>query len=399
MKDGLEISLMEHLLTLCAKIGERPGGSLANQQTIRYILKIFQEAGWEVEEQSFPCPAWIDRGTTLTMNGRALEAAANAYSPPCQVTALAVPAGTLAELETAQIEGRIGILHGDLCQAPLSPKSWFLKSDREDRLINLLEEKRPAALLTIQSNMNGLERLFEDWEFLIPSATVSAEAGLAILKEQKPILCLRIDSELSQSSTANIVARAAGAQEKVILCAHHDTKIDTPGAYDNGSGLAVLLALAQLLQPEDYPFQLELVAFANEEYMPIGDDEYLRLNGEDLGDILAAINVDGVGQYVGANSITMISASEPFEKEIRDLTRNYPGLVWVDPWPESNHSTFSWRGVPSIAFGTTGGIRLQHRPVDTIDWLNPRRLGEIVQVEIDILEVLKGKSLTWTRPG
>ncbi|MGQ9927004.1 MAG: M28 family peptidase [Chloroflexaceae bacterium] len=33
----------------------------------------------------------------------------------------------------------------------------------------------------------------------------------------------------------------------MILCAHLDTKIDTPGAADHAAGVAVLLALAEML--------------------------------------------------------------------------------------------------------------------------------------------------------
>lgn len=396
MKD-IEAILMEHLHTLCERIGERPGGSPANHEAARYIRQTFQAAGLEVEEQSFPSPAWVDRQTTLTMNGRRLEAAANAYSPPCDVAGPIEASSTLAELERAELAGKIGVLFGDLCQAPLSPKSWFLKSEKEDRIIKLLEEKQPLALLTVQTNPNGLERLIEDWEFGIPSATISAETGLALLKQDGPMINLQIDSEQTKSTTANIVARSAVANGRVVLCAHYDTKIDTPGAYDNGSGVAVLLTLAQLLKPRNYPFQLELVAFANEEYLPIGDDEYLRRNGEDLGDIIAAINIDGVGQVLGCNSITMLSASKAFEEAVRQISRDYPGLVWVDPWPESNHSTFAWRGVPSIAFSTSGGVRLEHRPMDTTDWIDPAKLKSIIELILAILAALRDEQPDWSR--
>jgi hypothetical protein len=69
----------------------------------------------------------------------------------------------------------------------------------------------------------------------------------------------------------------------------------------------------------------------------------------------------------------------------------------VDPWPESNHSTFAWRGVPSIAFGTTGGVRLQHRPMDTVDWIDPAKLNSIVELIGAILALLSNKQTDWSR--
>ena len=131
-----------------------------------------------MEEQPFDCPVWTHTRTRLTLNGNQLAAAANAYSTPCDGTAVATGAGTIAELEAAHLEGRIAILYGDLMPGPLSPKSWFLKSEREDKLIRLLEEKQPLAVLTVQQHRGGLERLIEDWEFRIPSATITPQSAL-----------------------------------------------------------------------------------------------------------------------------------------------------------------------------------------------------------------------------
>lgn len=307
--------------------------------------------------------------------------------------------GTIAELEVAHLDGSIAVLYGDLMPGPLSPKSWFLKSEREDKVIRLLEEKQPIAVLTVQHHRGGLERLIEDWEFRIPSATITPASALALLGEGQQVARLRIESEQSPGYSANIVARSPSRAKRVILCAHFDTKIDTPGALDNASGTAVLLALAQTLKTADYPYGLEFVAFTNEEYMPIGDDEYLRRGGEDFDDVIVAINVDSVGQRLAANSIALFSASSQFENALQGITAAYPGVVWVDPWPQSNHSTFAMRGVPSIAFSSTGRIELAHWPDDDLRWIDSARVGDIVRLIADILTLLgKANSLS-TREG
>ncbi len=64
--------------------------------------------------------------------------------------------------------------------------------------------------------------------------------------------------------------------------AHYDTKIDTPGAIDNGTGVVILLELLDYFQRNPLPVGLEFIAFAGEEYLPIGDDEYLRRAGDRL---------------------------------------------------------------------------------------------------------------------
>jgi aminopeptidase YwaD len=351
-----------------------------------------------VEAQRFECPAWQDDGTSLVLDGEQLEAAANAFSPPCDVSAPAVATGTLAELEAADLAGRIGILYGDLTKTPLSPKSWFLKSEREGHIIRLLEEKNPAALVTVQSRPGDLERVVVDWEFPIPSATVPARVGLRLLQQGAPTAQLRIRSRQAPGHTCNLVARKAGrGPARIVLCAHYDTTIDTPGAVDNAAGAAVLLALAQVLGQQELTHGLEWIAFSGHEYLPLGDDAYLERRGDQLEDIVAAINFDGAGQYTAANSIATFASSPAFQDQVVELARGYPGLVWVDPWPQSNHSTFAMRGVPAIGISSEGRIRLDHLRADSVEWVSPAKLNEVISLVMAVVESLQDKPPGWTR--
>ncbi len=397
MKEKLAAMIDAHLRVLVDEIGERAGGSPGDHRAEAYISQIMGEAGWEVEKQRFRCPRWTHYETRLTFNDVALEAAANAYSPACDVSAVTVGVGTLAELRTAELDGRLAILYGDLMSAPLSPKSWFLLNKKEAEIIDLLEKKEPAAVLSVQHHRGGLERLIEDWEIRIPSATITPRAALALLQAGDGKAHLHIDAQQEPGYSANIVGRSAPRSFTVVICAHFDTKFDTPGALDNGSGVAALLALSQILNPANYPFALEMVAFSNEEYLPIGDEEYLRRREEYLGDVILCINMDSIGQKLAANSIATFSASDAFEASLKELTPSYPGLVWVDPWPESNHSSFAMRGVPAVAFTSTGRVELAHWPDDDRRWLDPAKIGDVVRLIEDILDTLSGELSSRTR--
>jgi aminopeptidase YwaD len=394
----LETEILRHLNRLCVEIGPRPIGSPGDHAAADYIQEVLLASGLDMEVQEFECPAWEDQGTDLTLDGERVEAAANAFSPACDVSAPSVALGTVAELEAADLDGRVGVLYGDLTQAPLSPKSWFLKSERDDHVIRLLEQKRPAALITVQSRPGDLERVIADWEFLIPSATVPARVGLELLRQDGPSLRLRIESRQAPGHTCNVVARKAGeGSARIVLCAHYDTTIDTPGALDNAAGTAVLLTLAQVLGQSRLGHGLEWIAFSGHEYLPLGDDEYLRRCGDQLEGIVAAINFDAPGQYLGANSIAMFASSQAFQDQVDKTTKRHPGVAWVDPWPQSNHSTFAWRGVPAIAFSSEGRIRLDHLRADSAEWVSPAKLEEVVSLVIAIVESLQDKPPEWTR--
>jgi Zn-dependent M28 family amino/carboxypeptidase len=142
---------------------------------------------------------------------------------------------------------------------------------------------------------------------------------------------------------------------------------------------------------------VELVAFGGEEYYASGDTEYARRSEGCFGQMLAAINMDGIGQRLGSNTITMLCHSESFHSMVAEIVGQYRGVVWTQPWPASNHYTFYSRGVPSIALTSGGVMSLLHRTTDTIEWVSADKLAEVVHLVINIVEQIHDKPLQWTR--
>jgi aminopeptidase YwaD len=161
--------------------------------------------------------------------------------------------------------------------------------------------------------------------------------------------------------------------------------------------VAVLLALAELSVVRELSASLEWVAMNGEENGGLGDAAYLREREHRLDQILAVVNVDGVGQQVGANTITVMGASQPFENRIRDVHRRYPGVVWADPWYESDHSAFLWRGVPSVPLTSVGVANLAHLPADSLKWISSAKLGEVASLITEVIEALQDESPDWCR--
>ncbi len=390
-----------HTHHLSSAIGPRPSATPANQAAGMYIHKAFTDLGYQVETQPFAAKSWAEITVRLKAGDREFPASANTFSPSCQVSAPFIPICSIAELQTAELKGKIAVLYGDLTKAPISPKAWFLISDWEKELINRLETGQPAALITIQSRPGEIERIFEDWEFKIPSIVVTAQVGREILRLPPAArLDLTVETQLESGETANFVARRSGLrQERLVVMAHYDTKPDTPGALDNAAGVGVLLALAELLATRELTYELELVAFANEELLPIGDDEYLRRGEGYFPEIVAAINFDGIGQLTATNSYTAVACSPDFEACLATIAEPYSGIVRVEPWPQSNHSTFSWRGVPSLAFSSSGRVPNDHLRSDTIDWISPAKLAEVTDLAAEIIIALQDQAPGWTRPA
>lgn len=391
--------LTRHLHKLSVAIGCRPIGSPANQAAADYIRDAFRGLDLAIEEQPYPCTGWDCQGAWLSIgseplrlrSGQALPVEANAFSPACDVTAAAVPASTLDELAAADLTGKIALLHGELVQEPLAAKSWFLRGERDDAIIGLLESKRPAALLAPPPPTPQYEQFTADWELELPAATAPLATIERLLAQPGP-LHLRLDCAKYPATARNIVARQPGVRmadapaKKVALMAHFDTRVNTPGALDNAGGVAVLLALAEALRQTALPFDLEFIAFDGEEYLPLGDDEYVRRAGEaSFADIALAINMDGAGYVGGQNTVAAFNLSPELAGRVEAIVARYPAVQWVEPWPQSNHSTFAFRGVPALAFSSAGAFNLAHFPEDTVDKVSVEKLAQVVEAVREIV--------------
>ena len=374
-----------HLENILA-FGPRLLGSPANQAAADYLIQAFQALGYDTEAQPYACTGWEHKAVFLELDGDTLDCAANAFSLPCDVTAEIVPAASIPELEAVSVQGKILLLYGDLARWPLSPKSWFLKDERADKLINLLETLKPAAVLAPPTATDYYNQLTEDAELDISAATVSEADALRLLKSGSPAH-LKIDARRFPAEARNILARrGADKGKRVVICAHFDTKINTPGASDNAGGVASMLGIADALKDANLPFGLEFVAFNGEEYLPMGDDEYLRRSESYFNNIRLAVNLDGNGTALGTTSITAMSAPEQMEASFKNIAAGFPGLVWVDPWPESNHSTFAFREIPAIAISAVGTRKLAHSVGDTIDVMSADKLDEAVKLVCAIVK-------------
>lgn len=390
----MHAQLTRHLYKLTVEIGCRPIGSPANEAAAETIRDAFRGLGLAVEEQPYPCTGWDCRGAWLSLgdetlrlrSGQALPVEANAFSPACDVTAMAVPASTLDELAAADLRGKIALLHGELVAEPLAAKSWFLRGERDDAIIAALEAKRPAALLAPPPPTPQYEQFTADWELEIPAATAPVAVIERILAQPGP-LHLRLECTKYPATARNIVARKPASRpanapaKKVALMAHFDTRVNTPGALDNAGGVAVLLALAEALRETALPFDLEFIAFDGEEYLPMGDDEYVRRAGEaSFADITLAINMDGAGYIGGRNTVAAFNLAPELAGRIEAIVARAPTVQWVEPWPQSNHSTFAFRGVPALAFSSAGAFNLAHFPADAMDKVSAAQLAEVVDV-------------------
>lgn len=401
----IQSRMMHHLRVLSQEIGPRPVGSTGNRKAADYIDSVFKEAGLDVEIQPFSVPDWTSKGSTLNINGEEWRVRANPFSPPCNLSAEIVSFCTIEQLEaSSQLTGKIALLYGELTKENWVPKGFTIYNPEHHRkIISLLEQKRPSALITVCMQTESDLPIVNDWDFDIPSVTVSPEMGLLLLEKglSAPVH-INIDSTRKEGLTCNVIGKWRGNREEIIVfTAHYDTVFGTNGAFDNASGVSMLLTLAEQIahqaRQRRYETGFEFIAFSSEEYLGLGDQHYVKRRSGNFEQVLAALNFDGIGQAVGTNHVTLMAGSDPLLHQLKAMKGRYESIQWTDPWYESNHYTFFSRGVPSIPFSCTGVKHLLHTKEDRFEWISAEKCWEVFQIAMDIIDMLQDKSPEWTR--
>jgi hypothetical protein len=231
--------------------------------------------------------------------------------------------------------------------------------------------------------------------------------------------------ELHGQACHNIEAEIPGTHPEIILIgAHYDSVFGSPGANDNGSGVAATLALARRFAGRKPEHTLRFVAFANEEppYFLSGEMGSLVYAGrcKARGDkISAMISLETIGYFSDAphsqtypspglglfypkvgNFIGFVSNvhSRALLRRVVALFREHakipsegaalpsfvPGVSWSDQW------SFWRNGYPGIMVTDTAPFRYPyyHSANDTPDKLDYDRFTLVVSGMEKVIEGL-----------
>jgi Zn-dependent M28 family amino/carboxypeptidase len=225
----------------------------------------------------------------------------------------------------------------------------------------------------------------------------------------------------------NIEAEIRGADAKILLIgAHYDSVFGSPGANDNGTGVAATLALARRFATAKPKRSLRFVAFVNEEppYFlsgEMGSLVYARRCKERGDKISAMISLETIGYFSDAahsqtypspglglfypkvgNFIGFVSnvQSRALLRRVIALFRKHakipsegaalpafiPGVSWSDQWSFWRH------GYPAIMVTDTAPFRYPHyhSSSDTPDKLDYDRFTLVVSGMEKVIENLSG---------
>jgi len=382
------------LQTLCQEIPERCVGSEGNRMATRFFEKEITALGWDCSATEFDAIDWQTEGVVLQSSGERYEAFASPYSLGCDVTAELVEVSSIEALEKAELRDKVMLLHGEIAKEQLMPKGFvFYNPEEHQKIIALLEEKQPAAILTATGRNSALAGglypfpLIEDGDFDLPSVYMTEEEGQRLLARVGELVEVKSVSARIPGKGVNLVARKGrNPARRIVVTAHIDAKKGTPGAIDNATGVAVLLLLADLLKNYAGENLIEIVALNGEDYFAVpGQMTYIRQNQDRFSEMLLNINIDGAGYHEGPSAYSFYDLPERIEQIARQAFHQFPGIVEGSQWPQGDHSIFIQFGCPAIALTSkwfNDHVDVQdvtHTPKDNLTIVDPVKVVEIAQ--------------------
>jgi len=161
-----------------------------------------------------------------------------------------------------------------------------------------------------------------------------------------------------------------------------------PGADDNASGVAALLAIARAFAAEGAPARtLLFVAFTGEEMGLLGSAEFVRAPPPacPLDHLQLMVNLDMVGRpRQGKVYVEGVDTARGLRDQVAALDREPPALPLAptligDGYGPSDQTSFYAKGVP-VLFFFTGAHADYHRPTDTADKIDPEGLRAVARL-------------------
>ena len=214
---------------------------------------------------------------------------------------------------------------------------------------------------------------------------------------------------------ANVVGQTKGAPPgpRMLVGAHFDSTIGTPGADDNASGVAAMLEAARLVCEHAPWASVEFVGFTLEEYGMVGSQHFAARLKRKATPLLGMLSLEMVGftesqglqhypallrpffpptgNFLGLvgnlrswNFLSMVTAAMRGVRElpIQGIVLPMNGRI-VPESRLSDHSAFWDAGYPALLVTDTASLRNPHyhKPTDTVSTLDLRFL-ELVTLAV-----------------
>ncbi len=367
---------MEILKHLAGRIGKRLAGKPGAFEAGDYLAGKFADLGLEVEIQEFKFVSWeLDSSPALRIHSPVEEEIAVGPMPYTDSTPEEGVSGYLKRIGTAHIVP--GIFEW--------PKYAVMG-----------EEGRELAYLLGHIDGQAIPMPNQQPVFMSPQGIIAGADHLRIeqwLAEGEVKVWFKSMGHYVPGCVGrNIIATLPGeSEETIVVCAHYDSALGTPGAIDNASGVQTLYDTACRIVEAKPQRTFRFIAFDAEEWGLLGSEFYVieaKTRGH-LDKIKACINIDTVG--IGDTLFCWVGP-DFFHGQVDQILQRLGvkeefKVDYAKPLSGSDHYHFWTEGIPAVMI-FFWPYDAYHLPADTIDIVEPHVLKVASDIAFEIATVL-----------
>lgn len=213
-----------------------------------------------------------------------------------------------------------------------------------------------------------------DEDYTIPTAVIHSNTARELLLEGVNEIFLNITFDVILKKSRNTIGIIEGSkypEESVIVCAHLDSTVGSPGAVDDATGVAVVMELARYYQElanmGNRPDRtIRFIAWSGHECGLHGSKYYLLDHPAVFDNTSFVLNYDGIGSVLSNYSAVGGCAPEVeanLNQIVRDLDLNWP--IIMEP-AVVDALNFAAKEIPHITLFAGVGCGC-HTKYDTMD--------------------------------
>lgn len=218
---------------------------------------------------------------------------------------------------------------------------------------------------------------------------------LDLLHREPQRVRFKLRTKPVQVTSQNIVVEVPGrdlAEEAIAVGAHYDSTEFSCGAWDNGAGVVQVLGLLEHLAAHPPRRTVQVIFFGSEEVGLMGSRAYLEAHPEMRDTLLAMVNTDVGGSYLGKEMI-VVTGTETAEDYVRSVLYDTGYSARLSCGVMSSDSiVFSDHGIPSISLGQfpPQGGGYMHTRYDNMEMISKEVLDVEVRFLIALVDRLAG---------
>ena len=372
-----------YLEAIAGTIGERAAGSAAEDRSVEYISRQFRSWGLETSVLPVRVPQWHERRARLWAEaGGVVDFPARAIvfsgtTAPEGLSGGFADVGTASprDLRGRDLKGKIVLVKRDVYID--YPDYWLTDRLKPLGVAGMVFYSSPGRRYIPTAYFNFKRALHEPPP---PSVDIRYEDAvrLAQMKPQRVHIVVEADVEWREShSVVGELKGASRPDEVVFVSAHDDTAYTSPGATDDGGGVAAVMELARAFAQGTRPARtMRFIAWGGHELGLMGSEAYMRAHLSEVPKMVALINFDGLGSTLG----TLEWAAAGDDKWVQFL-RDTQSSVGLDAdgalGPSGTDAmNFSTLEIPSVQIGQAHSVDANHTPDDNLSTTSPVGLEE-----------------------